>query len=169
MLMGIVCGVFAQQICMNEECSDEIKACDAGCQEVLGNCTFDCTIMSRGCMTTCLKDNQAAQTLLTCAYNKCLNYWSYVWMFWCWILSISKIDFMSESGLKTIFHFFLRIFFIFDLVSMLTFKNRMSLAYNFSLSVFFIWFMIYLVGKSLGPSFLFPFHQLSLKLNDSFS
>ncbi len=51
----------------------------------MGKCTFDCTLMSQGCMQDCVTTNNSAKALLECSYNKCLNYWAYIWMIWLFV------------------------------------------------------------------------------------
>lgn len=48
----------------------------------MGKCTFECTLMSQGCMQECIGGSKEAQSLLECSYNKCLNIWSvsFVWI-----------------------------------------------------------------------------------------
>lgn len=36
----------AQQICVREECSNELHACDQTCQAKMGDCYFKCTLLS---------------------------------------------------------------------------------------------------------------------------
>ena len=62
-----------QQICLKLECAGELAACDDACVVAMGKCTFDCTLSSLGCMQKCLAGNQAAENLLECSFNKCIN------------------------------------------------------------------------------------------------
>jgi hypothetical protein len=62
-----------QQFCLSQECKGELTACNADCVALMGKCTFTCTLSSLGCMQKCLGDNKAAQNLLECSFNKCIN------------------------------------------------------------------------------------------------
>lgn len=54
----------AQQVCLHQECQDQLNACDATCITKMGQCTFSCTLSSLGCMQQCIGDHQQAQDLL---------------------------------------------------------------------------------------------------------
>lgn len=81
---------YTQQICLKQECAGELTACDDACVVAMGKCTFDCTLSSLGCMQKCLAGNQAAENLLECSFNKCINLWSLYHSIIC-ALSLVKI------------------------------------------------------------------------------
>ena len=64
---------FSQQVCLHRVCPDELKACNSDCAALMGNCTFECTLNSLGCLEQCMRGNQAAVNLLLCSFNKCIN------------------------------------------------------------------------------------------------
>lgn len=70
---------FAQQICLKNKCSSQAAACDSHCQKLLSDCTFQCTLVSHGCMQDCAITNESAQALLQCSYERCLDYWRLIW------------------------------------------------------------------------------------------
>lgn len=72
-MVGLL-GCNAQQICLKQECAPQMTACDQNCRNLMTNCTFECTLLSQGCMQDCTVTNAKASDLLTCSYEKCLNY-----------------------------------------------------------------------------------------------
>jgi hypothetical protein len=76
-LIGMLALLFAmvasQQICLQEECAAQLKACDQACQNKLAACTFQCTLWSEGCMQDCLTGSKPAIDLLYCSFDKCIN------------------------------------------------------------------------------------------------
>ncbi len=66
----------SQQVCLQEECAAQLKACDQACQNKLAGCTFQCTLGSEGCMQDCLTGSKPAIDLLYCSFDKCINLWS---------------------------------------------------------------------------------------------
>lgn len=65
-------GVHSQQICLRQECKNELAACDSDCTLLMTKCTFDCTLNSLGCLQQCIGQNKVAQNLLECSFNKCI-------------------------------------------------------------------------------------------------
>ena len=62
----------AQQICIREECKDELNACEGVCDKQMGKCMFTCK-ESQGCIEKCLGENTKAKALLSCTYDKCIS------------------------------------------------------------------------------------------------
>ncbi len=73
-LVSMLVALNGQQVCIKQECAAQVVACNPTCVKLMGKCTFDCTLMSQGCMQACVSANSEAKALLECSYNKCLNY-----------------------------------------------------------------------------------------------
>ena len=65
--------VNSQQICVKQECSKYLSACDINCQKQLNKCSLECTFGSQGCIQDCVSTNSNALDLLTCSFDKCIN------------------------------------------------------------------------------------------------
>lgn len=72
LLLSVLAVVFGQQICLKQECAQEVAACGEDCVTLMGKCMFSCTMNSRGCLQKCMGDNAVAQSLLECSFNKCI-------------------------------------------------------------------------------------------------
>ena len=73
LLLALLPLIMTQNICLKAECQTQLDNCDAACIAQMGKCSFSCSLSSLGCLEQCLGDNQAAQNLLECSYNKCIN------------------------------------------------------------------------------------------------
>ncbi len=69
----IFSSVNSQQICVRQECKNELTKCDSNCLKQLNKCSLDCTFGSQGCIQDCVSTNVNAVALLTCAFDKCIN------------------------------------------------------------------------------------------------
>lgn len=72
-LLALIALVFGQQICLKEECAQQLAGCGDDCVVSMGKCMFTCTMGSQGCLQKCLGDNAPALSLLECSFNKCIN------------------------------------------------------------------------------------------------
>ena len=73
LLLALLPLLMAQNICLKAECQSQIDACDASCVALMGKCTFACSMSSLGCLEQCIGANDAAQNMLECSFNKCIN------------------------------------------------------------------------------------------------
>ena len=73
LLLALIAFASSQQICLRDQCANELKACDAGCVVLMGKCFQSCTLSSLGCLQKCIGDSPAGQNLLECSFNKCIN------------------------------------------------------------------------------------------------
>lgn len=73
MLFVLLTFTLAQQICLKQECAQQLAGCNDDCIVSMGKCMFSCTMNSLGCLQKCLGDNAPAQALLECSFNKCIN------------------------------------------------------------------------------------------------
>lgn len=72
-LLSIFVIVNSQQICVRQECKDQLTKCDINCLKQLNKCSLDCTFGSQGCIQDCVSTNANALALLTCSFDKCIN------------------------------------------------------------------------------------------------
>jgi hypothetical protein len=72
LLLTVLAVAFGQQICLQQECAQQVKACGDDCVQLMGKCMFSCTMGSLGCLQKCMGDSAPAQGLLECAFNKCI-------------------------------------------------------------------------------------------------
>lgn len=72
LLIALIALVLTQQICLKQECAQQVAACNDECVVSMGKCMFSCTMASLGCLQKCLGDNAPAQALLECSFNKCI-------------------------------------------------------------------------------------------------
>ncbi len=72
-LFALIAFASSQQICLRDQCANELKACNAGCVMLMGKCFQSCTLSSLGCLQKCIGDSQEGQNLLECSFNKCIN------------------------------------------------------------------------------------------------
>jgi len=72
LLLSVLVVVFGQQICLKQECAEQVAACGDDCVTLMGKCMFSCTMNSLGCLQKCMGDNAVAQRLLECSFNKCI-------------------------------------------------------------------------------------------------
>lgn len=73
LLLALLALTQTQQICLHQECQKELDACGPDCIVLMGKCVFSCTLSSIGCMQQCIGNNPAAQAMLDCSFNKCIN------------------------------------------------------------------------------------------------
>lgn len=73
LLLVLLAVALGQQICLKQECAQQVAACGDDCVTLMGKCMFTCTMNSRGCLQKCMGDNAVAQGLLECAFNRCIS------------------------------------------------------------------------------------------------
>jgi hypothetical protein len=73
LVLALLAMALAQQICLKQECVQQLAACNDECVTAMGKCMFSCTMGSLGCLQKCLGNSAPAQDLLECAFNKCIN------------------------------------------------------------------------------------------------